>query len=230
MPSIEVNDIAMYYEIHGTGKPLVVVNGLAIDISEFEVITRPLANHNRVLVLDNRGAGRSDKPDMPYSIEMMAADTAALMQKVGFQPASVMGISMGGRIALELTLEHPEMVDKLLLVSTSARVIKNWRRQFLFNTLLRLPIFKGKYPQPYYAFARQAAASSSYNCTDRLHEIRKPTLIMNGKTDKLATPAQAEEMHKHIAGSKKLTFKGGHLFFLFRERQSFLSEVESFIS
>src|ERR1700682_6342451 len=78
------------------------------------------ARPHRVLAFDTRGAARTDKPDAPYSIEMMAGDTNGLMEALGISDATVLGVSMGGRIALSLTLAHPERVARLVLVSTSA--------------------------------------------------------------------------------------------------------------
>src|SRR5580698_9546750 len=98
MPIAKINGIKMYYELHGQGYPLVVINGLAADVLEFRPITRLLAVRHRVLVFDNRGVGRSDKPDQPYSIEQMAKDTLLLMRTLGIHKAAIMGISMGSRI------------------------------------------------------------------------------------------------------------------------------------
>jgi 3-oxoadipate enol-lactonase len=228
MPYEKVNDIQMYYEIHGDGEPLVLIVGLGTDISEWEGIIRWLAQTYQVLAFDNRGAGRTDKPDTPYSIEMMAHDTAGLMQTLGIEQAHILGISMGGRIALALALQHPKSVKKLVLVSTSARSIKNWRRYF-YGILSNAPIFRSKYPQPHYAFQRQLQASSTFNCTDTLHELHIPTLIMHGKKDKSVPYALAEEMHAAIQGSQMLTFAGGHLFFFMRERQQFLDAIAEFV-
>lgn len=155
MPVVKANDIHIYYEIHGEGEPIVFIGDLANDITDYTDRTKiisDLSQTYKVIVFANRGVGRTDKPDIPYSIEMMADDTATLMQVIGIEHAYIIGISMGGRIALELALKHPEMVNKLVLVSTSARVITSWRRRVLFNTLPRIPIFKSKYPQSYYAW------------------------------------------------------------------------------
>jgi len=232
MPTIQVNDIHMYYEIHGEGKPLVLIGGLAIDLSEFDGISRWLAQTYRVLAFDNRGAGRTDKPDIPYSIEMMAQDTEELMNALAIERASILGISMDGRIALALALRHPERVEKLILVSTSARVRSTkkriWRLRLL-SLVSSTPIFRSKYPQPRYAFLRQLRASGDYNCTDRLHELHIPTVILHGKKDKSAPYALAEEMHAGIRGSQLMTFQGGHLFFLLSERQKFLDATAEFL-
>jgi 3-oxoadipate enol-lactonase len=221
MPYVKVNDIQMYYEIHGDGEPLVLIVGLGTDISEWDGIIGWLAKTYRIVAFDNRGAGRTDKPDTPYSIEMMADDTARLMQTLGIQQTHILGISMGGRIALALALQHPKSVKKLVLVSTSARSIKNWRRYF-FGMLSSAPIFRSKYPQPHYAFTRQRQASFVYNCADQLHELHIPTVIMHGKKDKIVPFKLAEEMHTGIKGSKMLAFAGGHIFFFMKERQRFL--------
>ncbi len=72
-------------------------------------------------------------------------------------------------------------------------------------------------------------ASSVYNCTDQLRTLHVPTLIMHGKNDKTIPLYLAEEMHAAIKGSKMLTFGGGHLFFLIKERQKFLDAVAEFL-
>lgn len=95
MPTVQVNDIQVYYELRGEGQPLVLILGLAIDVSEVEPIIGWFAERYRVLAFDNRGVGRSDKPDIPYTIEMMAGDTLGLMDAVGIARANVLGISMG---------------------------------------------------------------------------------------------------------------------------------------
>ncbi len=79
MPTIKVNEIDMYYEIHGSGKPLMLIAGLGTDHTLFRQCVGPLSQNYKVFIFDNRGAGDTDKPDTPYTIGMMADDTAALM-------------------------------------------------------------------------------------------------------------------------------------------------------
>ena len=226
MPVIHAGDIEMYHEVHGSGDPLVLVGGLASDISQWEWLTNWCAQTHRVLAFDNRGAGRTDKPDAPYTIPMMANDTDALMEAVGMSRATVLGVSMGGRIALDLALDHPDRVDRLILVSTtaSARLESPTPRMEMLSVLSSL-IFRGKYPQPRYAFARQRQASRAYDCMDRLGEIHVPTTILHGRKDKIASLSDARQMHRGIAGSHMVTFSGGHLFFLVRERKWFLDSL-----
>jgi len=77
-----VGDISIYYEVHGTGTPLVLIGGLGADATMLAAITTELAERHQVLTFDNRGAGRSDQPDQPYTIAQMASDTAALMDAI----------------------------------------------------------------------------------------------------------------------------------------------------
>jgi pimeloyl-ACP methyl ester carboxylesterase len=229
MPIVNANGVDLYYEVMGEGPPLVVINGLGGEVSEYKRITGPLAERCRVLAFDNRGAGRSDKPDTPYTVEVMAMDAAAVMDGAGFKGATVMGISMGGRIALELCLQRPDLAGKLVLVSTGARVQNSWVRRLVTSPPPRV-LMRSKYPQPKYAFLRQREASKAYDGSARLGEIGVPTLILHGLRDKLAPLAVAQEMHQGIAGSKLVTFKGGHLFFLIREPHRFLKTVADFVA
>src|SRR5579872_5777224 len=104
MPTVSVDGLRMYYELSGAGAPLVLIGGLGLDISECGQLIDALSTHYRVLAFDNRGAGRTDKPDEPYSVAQMAGDTAGLMQALGIERAHVAGMSLGGRIALDLAL------------------------------------------------------------------------------------------------------------------------------
>jgi 3-oxoadipate enol-lactonase len=126
MPVADANGIRIHYEVHGEGRPLLFILGFGADVSEHTALIDQLAALSRIIAFDNRGAGRTDKPDAPYSIELMAADALGVMDALGVSRADVLGISLGGRIALELALGHPERVERLILVSTSARVVPSW--------------------------------------------------------------------------------------------------------
>jgi pimeloyl-ACP methyl ester carboxylesterase len=133
MPTVPVRDINIYYEEHGSGEPLVMIMGVGGDLQAWALQVPSLARHFRVITLDNRGAGRTSAPDRPYSIAGMADDVAGLMNHLGIEQAHVLGFSMGGYIAQELTLKYPAKVRKLILLATAphidgygAEIVKNW--------------------------------------------------------------------------------------------------------
>ncbi|GGG16747.1 alpha/beta fold hydrolase [Paenibacillus abyssi] len=115
MPIAQTNGINMHYEERGTGEPLILLMGLGADGSVWEEHVKAYEKHFRCILIDNRGSGRSDKPEGPYSTKMMAEDTAGLMKALGIKKAHVSGISMGSAIAQELALAYPETVTSLIL-------------------------------------------------------------------------------------------------------------------
>ena len=215
------------------GKPLLLINGLGADITLLAPVIAGFGRSFRVVAFDNRGAGRTEKPDVPYTIGLMAQDAVALMDVLSLERANVLGISMGGRIALELALSCPGRVGRLVLVSTSAagrgKVTVSWPMRLLLP-LRWAGLLRGKYPQPRYAYLRQRQASVSYDATGRLRGIRAPTLIMHGRRDRSMPVDLAERMHAGIPGSRLELFRGGHMFFLFAERQQFLDQAGRFLA
>jgi len=118
---VPVGDIKMYYEIHGRGEPLLLIMGLGGHSLDWGwIIPQKLADRYEVILFDNRGAGRSDQPAGPFAIEQMARDTVGLMDALGIDRAHVFGGSMGGMVALQMALDYPKRVDKLMLGATTA--------------------------------------------------------------------------------------------------------------
>ncbi len=115
-----INGVELAYELRGRGAPLVMIHGAQGDQTMFTAMAAAFAEKYRVLTFDQRGSGLSAKPDMPYSIAMLADDTAGLMDHVGLAAANVIGVSMGGTIAQELVLRHPNKVLSLVLGCTTA--------------------------------------------------------------------------------------------------------------
>jgi pimeloyl-ACP methyl ester carboxylesterase len=118
MPKVRLGDITFYYHTQGEGYPLVLIRGLGSNADHWYPQIPSFSSCFRVVSYDNRGIGRSDKPKNPYTIKMMAEDTAGLMDALGIPKAHIMGLSMGGMVAQEFALQFPHKVHGLVLACT----------------------------------------------------------------------------------------------------------------
>jgi 3-oxoadipate enol-lactonase len=120
MPYLAVSDLDIWYERTGTGPRLLAISGSRGDLRRKpNFLGSPLAKAFDVIAYDQRGLGRTSKPDQPYSMAEYADDAAAVMEAMGWERTNVIGASFGGMVALELALRHPDRVAKLALCCTS---------------------------------------------------------------------------------------------------------------
>jgi 3-oxoadipate enol-lactonase len=121
MPFVSVRDIRMYYEIRGDGPRLLFISGTGGDLRRSpNAFDSPLPKHFEVLAYDQRGLGRTDRPDTPYTMADYAADADTLLQAVGWDRCLVMGVSFGGMVAQEFAVRYPHRVERLVLACTSS--------------------------------------------------------------------------------------------------------------
>ncbi len=131
MPFVHAADGArLHYDVIGRGEPLLMIQGLGTDKNGWNLQRLAFAHKYRTIALDNRGSGRSDKPDGPYSLQQMADDALTVLDAAGVERAHVMGASMGGAIAQLVAVGAPDRVRSLVLACTACRN-HPWRRQLL---------------------------------------------------------------------------------------------------
>jgi 3-oxoadipate enol-lactonase len=134
VPKVTANGIAINYEVQGEGEPLILIPYLAADNACYAFQVADYAKEFRCISIDPRGAGESDKPDAPYSTELIADDVAAFMQVLGVEHAHVMGLSLGAAAGIWLAAKYPESVASLSLHSAWPKtdpflktVVESWR-------------------------------------------------------------------------------------------------------
>jgi 3-oxoadipate enol-lactonase len=158
MPHLKVNDISMYYEIHGEGEPLVLISGFSCDHTQWMSVANHLKQKYQIILFDNRGAGQTDVPEGPYTIEQMSDDVAALCEKLNINRAHFAGNSMGGFIVQSLAVRHESLV-KSFIISNSAQ---NAQFPFRFYLEAQLQLFKANV-----SLKSLIAASTSWTCSYR---------------------------------------------------------------
>jgi len=117
---VHVGDIDIAYRMFGKGDPILLVSGASSDMNAWEPSTlRSLSSNHTVIVFDSRGVGNTTTGSKPYTIQQLANDTAGLLDALKIQKADVLGYSLGSYIAQQLTITHPDKVNKLILISAS---------------------------------------------------------------------------------------------------------------
>lgn len=176
MPTVAVGDVELYYERVGRGPPLLLIAGIPGTVRDWFPFADRLAASFTVVVFDNRGSGRSDKPEGHYSIAGFADDAAGLVDALDLGTPHVFGVSMGGMIAQEFAIEHADSVDRLVLGCTHCggdRVVQpaeavdeafgydgdDWGHRIeLLAPHAFAPGFPGLNPEAYDAFVGQKTA------------------------------------------------------------------------
>ena len=122
MPTINVNDVELFYTEQGSGDQIIVfAHGLLMDSSMWDFVAPRFAGEYRVICFDFRGQGQSGKPGRGYSIDNLVEDTAALIRHLGSTPVHYVGLSMGGMVGMPLAARHPDLIRSLVLLDTSAQ-------------------------------------------------------------------------------------------------------------
>jgi 3-oxoadipate enol-lactonase len=123
MSKFRINDIQLYYEEEGAGAPLVFIHGLGSSTRDWEYQIPEFRKNYRVVAFDLRGHGQSDKPPGPYSLPLFASDTASLLKALGIDAAHIVGISLGGGVALQLAIDAPTLTKTLVIVNSGPTMV-----------------------------------------------------------------------------------------------------------
>ncbi len=111
-------DARIYYEVRGEGPPLVLIEGLGYAMWMWIMQINDLSRDIKLITYDNRGVGKSDKPSYPYTMDLFAEDLKAVIDAVNVEKCHILGVSMGGMIAMQFALKYPNRVKSLILVAT----------------------------------------------------------------------------------------------------------------
>jgi pimeloyl-ACP methyl ester carboxylesterase len=219
----DVNGLTMYYEIYGSGEPLVLIHGGGSTIqTSFERLIPLLSPHRKIIAVELQAHGRTSDRNADLTFEQDADDVATLLKNLGIERADFLGFSNGGTTALQIAIRHPEIVRKLIVGSALAKRngVPDWFWGFMAQAQL-----KNMPEQLKEAYLKVAGDSSGLQIMhdrdakrmvnfkdipdEQIKSIGVPTLIIIGDKD-VITPEHALELHRQINGSELAIIPGGH--------------------
>jgi 3-oxoadipate enol-lactonase len=190
MPYATANGIRIYYETEGSGEPLVLVTGYSSDVSHWITVRDELSRHFQIVMVDNRGAGRTDPPVGPFSMQDMADDVLGLCESLQLQKPHLLGHSMGGAIVQSIAYRHPKRIGKVILSQTFCKFRE------LGRAIIRASLHLAEYEIP--ARYQYEMIFPWLFSEDFYHDSRKLEMFLERKVSyPYRTPI--EVMHKHFA-------------------------------
>jgi pimeloyl-ACP methyl ester carboxylesterase len=208
-----VNGLKMYYEIHGTGEPLILLHGGVVGITVFGPNLDALSQKRKVIAVELQGHGRTSDIDRPLSYEAMADDIATLMKYLGIERADVMGYSLGGGVALQTAIRHSASVRKLVVVSATCKR-DGWYPEVLAamaqmgpaaaEQMKQSPLYK-LYPNVNWAVLLTKLSDllrKDYDWSKEVAAIKAPTMIVFADADAVR-PAHVIEFFGLLGGGQK---------------------------
>ena len=240
MPIAEINGQRINYEVEGEGMPVILITGFGSDLSYWNVLVPMLSDRYKVVTLDNRGVGKTEYSGK-FTVGDLTNDIMALMDHLSISKAHIVGWSMGGCMAQELSLARPERVISLTLISAYMR--RPSRSSYVMNTMIRAvregadiatlsrvlqvmcfpeSVFKkkeekGALPDPPFAatiegIADQMESVDAYDSRQRISGIKVPTLCIYGLSDIMVPPDIGDRIASLIKGCDSFTIpEAGHI-------------------
>ena len=236
MTKININDICINYQIEGDGKTIVFVHGLSDNLNYWNILTTELKNDFQVLSFDLRGHGESTDNDSKTSIDLYQDDLYQLLKALNIDNAVFVGLSLGGNIILNLAINHPEMVNGLIVMSSFSEQSERLSKIFkdfedgidngfveFFDTILPYTLTEEmleEHRETLENLKWEAAkvaniegikkgilAGNSFDITDRLNEIDVPTLVIAGGEDDLTDLETQKKISDNIKDSKLIVLE-----------------------
>ncbi len=212
----KVDDVELYYEIHGDGPPLIMLHGGVTPSEFFGAPLTEMAKGHKVVALHTRGHGFSTDGSRPWSFELFADDVAALMDHLGIKKASVMGYSSGALVALQTAIRHPERVDELIVVSSAFRsdgyypeVLEAFAQMPSQAAMIAADVSKSPLASLYPSVNWETMfrktgelGGRSFDWSASVAEIKAPTLLMFADADCIR-PEHVAEFYKLLGGGRR---------------------------
>jgi len=242
MPVTRSDGIDLFYQVTGSGPRVLFVNGSGVTLEDSGVLVGLFSSHCQVLSYDYRGLGRSGPLTGGYTMSDCAADARRVLDAVGWKTAPVLGISLGGMVALELAVSSPDRIERLALLCTSAGGAggssyplheldalgvdeRKAARRRLIDTRFDEPwldshpddrrlveMLEAREPGRGPGFPEQLEARRGHDTWDRLDAIACPTSIGCGRFDGIAPLRNSEALASRISGAELHVYRGGHAF------------------
>ena len=211
----DVNGLHLYYEIHGSGRPLILLHGGLMSSETFGPMLPALASDRQVIAVDLQGHGRTADIDRPIDTRLMAGDIAALIEHLGLDKPDLMGYSLGGGVAFWTAVQHPELIRRLILVSTNITrnaIPPEMLAQQLQVSSAAVPFMKdtpmwelyqrvAPRPEDFGRLLDKIGESMAkdFDHSDEVRGLKVPTLIVAADAD-MAPPSHYVEVFKLLDG------------------------------
>jgi len=215
---VEINGVNYYYELHGKGEPVLLLHGGLGSIDMFGPNMPSLAEHREVIAVDLQGHGRTTLGDRPISLIAMGDDMAALLGKLGYKQVDVLGYSMGGGVAFRLAVQHPDVVRRLVLVSTGfaqdgfypemlpmqaqvgAAMVEQMKETPMYKSYMAVAPNPADFPRLLDRMGEWMR--TPYNWSDDVKALKMPVLLVYGDSD-MFRPEHMVEFYHLLGGGLK---------------------------
>jgi pimeloyl-ACP methyl ester carboxylesterase len=211
----DVNGLSLYYESHGTGKPLILLHGGLASGEMFEPILPALSERHRVIVVDLQGHGRTADIDRPIDIRLMADDIAALINHLGLEKPDLVGYSLGGGVAFFTAVKYPQAIGRLVVASANVRrdaippemlaqqaQVNSGAVEFMKDTpMYHLYQRVAPHPEDFGRLLDKLGESMSkdFDYTEEVRGLQVPTMLVCADAD-MAPPSHYVEAFKLLDG------------------------------